>query len=345
MEMLIFENSRFFYLFLIVPAIIVLFIVARFFQKKAFDNFGDSAVISKLIPMQSLRRPWIKMILMVFAFSMLIIAAVNPKIGSRMEEVKREGVDIVVAIDVSRSMLSEDIKPNRLERAKAAVSRLIDNLGNDRIGIVAFAGNAVTQVPITSDHSAAKMILRTISMHTVSTQGTAIGAAIERAMASFLDRELKNKTIIIISDGENHLDDPIEISKKAAEQGIVIHTIGIGTPEGGPIPVYQNKRLMGFLKDNEGNTVISRYDEQTLKSIASTTGGVFMHGVGADMGLNSVLKEIKSLEKEEYESTIFADYESRFHYFVALALIFLLLELVILERKNKWIDKIKIFKI
>ncbi len=343
MEMLIFENPKFFYLFLLIPFLVGIFLLARHYNRIALINFGDNAIIKNLMPMVSSRRPLLKMSLMIFAICMLIIALVNPKIGSKMEEVKREGVDIVVAIDVSRSMLAEDIKPNRIDRAKAAVSRLIDNLGNDRIGVVAFAGNAVTQVPITSDHSAAKMILRTLNINTVTAQGTSIGGAIERSMASFLDRELKNKTIIIISDGENHLDDPIEVAKKAANENIIIHTIGIGTPEGAPIPIYQNNRLSGFLKDTEGNTVISRYDAKTLQDIASTTGGVFKHGMGADMGLNSILDEIKSLEKEEYETTIFADYESRFHYFFALALFFLLLELVIFERKNKWIDKIKVF--
>ncbi|MFW5793432.1 MAG: vWA domain-containing protein [Bacteroidota bacterium] len=345
MEILIFENTEYFYFFLLIPLVLIMFLAMRYFKKKALRNFGDENIVLKLTPMLSYRRPWIKMFLMILAISLIIMAAVNPKVGSRMEEIKREGVDIVVAIDVSRSMMAEDIKPNRLVRAKAAVSRLIDRLDHDRVGIVVFAGEAVTQVALTGDHSVAKMLLKTIGVHSVTKQGTAIGSAINRAMASFQTEDLKNKTIILISDGENHLDDPIEVAKKAAEQDIIIHTIGIGTPEGAPIPIYKNNQLSGYLKDNQNNSVISKYDEKTLKTIASVSGGVFHRGTGADIGLDNVLESIRSLEKEEYESVAFADHESRFHYFVALALLVLLLELFIFERKNKWIDKIRIFKV
>ncbi len=345
MDILIFEHKYFFYLFLLIPVVFAMFLISRYLKNKALDSFGDKNIILKLIPGLSFRRPWVKLFLIILAMSMIIIAAVNPKIGSRMEEVKKEGVDIVVAIDVSSSMLAEDIRPNRLERAKAAVSRLIDKLGHDRIGIVAFAGDAVTQVALTNDHTIAKMLLRTIGVNSAPAQGTAIGKAINRAIASFQTEDLKNKTIIIISDGENHLDNPVEAAKEAAEQDIIIHTIGIGTREGSPIPLYQNNQLKGFLKDSEGNTVISKYDEQMLSDIAEETGGVFQRGRGADIGLDKILDEIKSLEKEEFESLSFADYESRFYYFAAIAVLLLLFELFIFERKNKWIDKINIFKV
>ena len=344
MDILIFENRIYFYLFFIIPVVVLLFSIALYYRKRALKSFGDEKVVMKLIPLFSYRRPYVKLGLIILALSLLIIAAVNPKIGSRMEEAKREGVDIVVAIDVSRSMLAEDIRPNRIERAKAAVSRLINNLGQDRIGVVAFAGNAVTQVPLTSDHSAARMLLRTIGTHSVSTQGTAIGSAISRAMLSFQDEDSNSKTIIIISDGESHMDEPVETARLAAAEGITIHTIGIGTPEGAPIPIYENNRMTGFLRDRDGNTVISRYDEQALRAIAEVTGGRFQHGAGADMGLNTILDEIRGMEKAEFESKVFADYESRYHYFVALTLLILLLELLIFERKNKWIDKINFFK-
>ena len=274
---------------------------------------------------------------------MLVLALANPLIGSRMQEAKREGIDVIVALDVSRSMLAEDIRPNRMERAKMAISRLIDRLENDRVGLVIFAGNAITQVPVTSDLSAAKMMLRTVNTNSVLVQGTALGSAIERAMSSFSGEKLENKVIIIISDGENHLDDPVEQAKLASEQGVVIHTVGIGTGAGAPIPVFQGQQLSGFLRDNQGNTVVSRFDETTLRGIAEATGGVFRYGTGADMGLNGILDEIKKVEKDTFETIVFADYQSRYHYFVALALFFLVLEIFIFERKNKWLDKINLF--
>jgi Ca-activated chloride channel homolog len=273
----------------------------------------------------------------------IIIAAMNPQVGSRLEEAKREGVDIIVAIDVSRSMMAEDIKPNRLERAKMSVSRLIDRLEGDRIGIVVFAGSAITQVPLTSDHHAARMMLRTISTNSMAAQGTAIGSAIQRAVMSFSDEDLTNKVLIILSDGENHMDDPLQASREARQKGLTIHTVGIGTSGGAPIPVYRDGQLSGFFRDSQGNTVVSRYDEASLRQIAQHGGGVFREGVGSDLGLTSILDEIKLMEKEEFDSLVFADYEGRFHYFVALALIALMIETLIFERKNKWLNRIKLF--
>ena len=341
--MLIFENPQYFWLFWLLPALFLLFLLGRYFSKRNLKKFGDKKVLTHLIPLFSGYRPWVKHLLLLFALSFLIMAMVNPKVGSRMEEATREGIDIIIALDVSRSMLAEDIRPNRLERSKMAVSRLIDNVGNDRTGIIAFAGNAVTQVPLTSDKFAAKMILRTINTNSVSVQGTAIGTAIERAMRSFNTSKSGSKVLVVISDGENHLDDPVMAARSAAEEGIIIHTVGVGTPEGSPIPVYQDGQMTGFMRDSDGNTVITRYDEQTLKQIASAANGIFVRGTGADMGLDKILDNIKEMEKEVFEEVVFAEYESRYHYFVALALLFLLLELLIFERKNKYLEKFKIF--
>lgn len=343
MDILRFENPQYFYLFSLIPAFLGLFWLSWYFRKRALRRFGQQKVFKILMPWRSVRRPWLRFILQLMAFSMLILAAANPMVGSRMKEAKRQGVDIIIALDVSRSMLAQDIRPNRLERAKMAVSRLIDRLENDRVGIVLFAGSSITQVPITTDHSAAKMMLRMATPESVPMQGTAIGSAIERAMASFQGEDLKNKVIIIVSDGENHIDDPVATAKLAAEAGVIIHTVGIGTQAGAPIPIHNNNQLAGFLRDNEGNTVVSRYDEATLRQIAQATGGVFRHGSGADLGLNSILEEIKNMEKETFEVLVFADYQSRFHYFVALALLFLVFEIFIFERKNKWLEKINLF--
>ncbi|MBW6497712.1 MAG: VWA domain-containing protein [Bacteroidales bacterium] len=343
MEILRFENPQYFYLLALIPLLLVLFWISWHFRRRALKRFGQDHVVRSLMPWRSVRRPWIKFMLLLVAFSMLVLALANPLVGSRMQEARREGIDVIIALDVSRSMLAEDIRPNRLERAKMAVSRLIDRLENDRVGLVVFAGHAITQVPVTTDHSAAKMMLRTVTTNSVSVQGTAIGSAIERAMASFSGEDLQNKVVIIISDGENHLDDPLVQARLAAQSGVTIHTVGIGTQAGAPIPVYRNNQLSGFLRDNQGNTVVSRYDEVTLRAIAEATGGVFRHGTGADMGLNSILDEIRKVEKDTFETMVFADYQSRYHYFVALALLFLLLEIFIFERKNKWLEKIKLF--
>ncbi len=343
MDMIRFEHPEFFYIYLIIPVFIAVFWGSRYFRKKALHRFGRHDVLSMMMPWVSKHRPWFRFYIVLMALACMITAAINPQVGSRLEEARREGVDIMVAIDVSRSMLAEDIRPNRLERAKMSVSRLIDRLEGDRIGIVAFAGSAITQVPLTSDHHAARMMLRTISTNSVQAQGTAIGSAIQRAMMSFSSDELTNKVLIILSDGENHMDDPVQVAKQARQQGLTIHTVGIGTPGGAPIPVYRDGQLTGFFRDNQGNTVVSRYDEATLRQIAQEGGGVFREGRGADLGLADILDEIKQMEKEEFDSLVFADYESRFHYFVALALIALIVEVLISERKNKWLNRIKLF--
>jgi Ca-activated chloride channel homolog len=343
MDIIRFEHSEYFYLFFLLPVFLLAFLFARYVRKKALRSFGRQEIIVKLMPMVSVRRMWIKFSLLMVAVCMVILAAVNPMIGSRLEEARIEGVDIMIALDVSRSMLAEDIKPNRLERAKLSISRLIDRLEGDRIGVVLFTGQSITQVPLTSDLHAARMLLRTTSSESIQTQGTAIGSAIDRAVLSFAEDDLTNKVLIIISDGENHLDDPVESARIARERGLTIHTIGIGTAEGAPIPVYRNNQLTGFLRDNQGNTVVSRYDENILREIARLGGGVFQHGREADLGLGNILDEIRKLDTEEFDRLVFADYESRFHYFVAIALIILLIELFLFERKNKWLRKLKLF--
>ena len=312
-------------------------------RKRAIRKFGHEHVLRQMMPLASSNRPWIKLVIFLLALSSAIMALINPQLGSRIEEGRIEGVDIVVALDVSRSMLAQDIRPDRLERAKLAVNRLIDRLDQDRIGIVAFAGTAHVQVPITADHHAAKMILRTVNTRSVQVQGTAIESAIDRALLAFSNDDLHNKTIILVSDGESHDDDPVEAAHRAAERGVMIHTVGVGSREGAPIPIIENNRVTGYFRDRAGNTVITRYDEQLLRSIAETTGGIFRHGTGHDLGLEDILKEIRTIEKEEFEIRLFAEYESKFHYFVSLAIFLLVMELLIMSRKNKYFSRIRIF--
>lgn len=342
--MLKFENQLYFYLFFLLPVLLGLFLIARYQMKRRIKKIGDAGLLGKLMPMRSFRRPWLKLTLLMLAICSVILAIINPQIGFRTEEVKRDGIDMVIALDVSRSMLAEDVRPNRMERSRLAVSRFIDRLENDRVGLVLFAGTAVTQVPVTADHQAAKMILRTANTNSIQLQGTAISGAIERAVASFSGQDMRNKVIVIVSDGENHMDDPAAAARQAHQQGIVIHTIGVGTQQGAPIPVYRNNQIFGFLRDNTGNTVMSRFDEATLRAIAQAGGGSFHTGTGPDLGLNKVLQEIRQMEAQEYEVQLYSAFESRFHYFVALALIFLLLELLIFERKNWWVERIQFFQ-
>ncbi len=345
MDFLRFENQQYFYLFLLLPIFFLLFFVARISIERRLKRLGNWGTLQQMLPLRSKARPWLKLVLFSLAFSCMVLAAVNPQLGYKTENATSSGVDVIIALDVSRSMLAEDIKPNRMERAKLAVSRLIDQLENDRVGLVIFAGSAITQVPVTSDKETAKMILRTINTGSVQVQGTAIESAINRSISSFSQVKMGSRIVVIISDGENHQDNPIPAAIRAKENDIIIHTVGVGTQQGAPIPVYQNNQLNGFLRDKEGNTVISRFDEGILRQIAQEGGGTFSSGTGPDLGLNNILQQIRNMQQQEIETTQFSEYESRFHYFLALAIIFLLLEVLIFERKSKWLNKIKLFEV
>jgi Ca-activated chloride channel homolog len=345
MDFIVFENQEYFYLLALIPVFLLVFWFSYYTGKRKLQKLGQWPVIQRMIPMRSTRRPWLKLIIFLLAFSSLVMAAVNPQVGYKTEQAKATGVDVIIALDVSRSMLAEDIRPNRMERANMAVSRLIDQLEDDRIGITIFAGSAVTQVPLTNDKEAAKMILRTVNTNSVQVQGTAIGSAIDRSIAGFSAMNSGSRVIILISDGENHQEDPLPAVARAAEQGITIHTVGVGTQQGAPIPVFQNNQMAGFLRDAQGNTVISRFDQQMLQAVAQESGGIFQTGTGPDLGLNKIVKQIRDMEQQEYDKTHFSEYESKFHYFLALAIILLILDLLILDRKNKWLNKIKLFDV
>ncbi len=337
MDMIRLAHPEWAILFLLVPLFFLVFILAGLFRKKAIKGFAREEAFRYLSPLFSRNRRRVKFILLMGAFSLLTLAAMNPQTGSRMEEATLEGVDIIVALDVSRSMLAEDMSPNRLERAKLAVNRLLDQLDDDRFGLVVFAGTAHTQIPLTADIRAAKMLMRPLNTESVPVQGTAIEAAIDRALSSFPEGDTANKTIILVSDGESHEDNPVEAARRAESMGITIHTVGVGSRDGAPVPIFENGERRGYLRDEDGNTVISRYDEESLRQIADITGGVFRHGGETGMGLSEILETIRQMEAEAYETFIFTEYESRYHYLVALALCLLLIELLLSERKNKWL--------
>ncbi|NOU45452.1 MAG: VWA domain-containing protein [Bacteroidales bacterium] len=342
--MLRFERPGYLYMLLLIPVMILASFFVIYLQKKSLWRFTDPEFVKVLMPLKSVSRSWIKLILLLLAVSALVLGLANLQSGARMEEVKREGIDLFIAIDVSNSMMAEDIAPNRLERSKQAISRLIDKLEGDRIGIIVFAGKAYIQLPITTDYAAARLFLSTINTEIVSSQGTAIGEAIEIAMKSF-DQNERNKAIVIISDGEDHEENAADLAADAAKAGINVFTIGMGLAEGAPIPVYNEYgKKTGFRKDRQGNTVVTKLNETILQSIAQSGNGSYVRANNTRSGLETIFNEINKLEKSEIDSKIFTDYEDRFQWFIAIAIFFLVVELFTTARKRNWESKINLWK-
>ena len=327
---------------ILLPVLALIFAAVFSQRKKALKRFGNPEVIGPLMPAVSFSRPVLKSLLVLLALASLIFGIARPQFGSKLREIKREGVEIIIALDVSNSMMAEDIQPNRLERAKQAIARLVDRLVNDKIGLIVFAGDAYTQIPITTDYVSAKLFLTSISTDIVPKQGTAIGSAIELGMKSFTQQEETSKALIIITDGENHEDDAVQAAQQAAEKGIKVHAIGIGLPQGAPIPVYAGGQKT-YRKDNQGETVISKLDETMLRRIAAAGEGVYIRSTDTRVGLDKLFDEINKMEKQEMESKIYSDYDERFQYVFGISLFFLLLDFFVLDRKNRWLSKIKLF--
>ncbi len=328
----------------IIAAFILFYVLQRIWKRRAYKKFGDTSVISRLMPDVSETRPLLKFIALMLALSFIILAIAMPQTGSKLKKGKHKGVELMLLLDVSNSMLATDIRPSRLERAKQAISKLIDKLENDKIGLVVFAGKPYTQLPITTDYAAAKLFLSTVSNDIVPEQGTAIGAAIETAVKSFnFQDKTKNKAIIIISDGENHEDDAVEAAKAAAESGVYVNTIGMGLPEGSPIPEYKNNIATGYKQDAEGKTIVTKLDETMLQEIAAAGKGIYVRANNTEVGLNKIMDEIDKMEKKEYDVKVYSDYEDQFQYFIAFALLLMLGEIFIFERRSKWFRKLDIF--
>jgi len=335
--MLRYENIEYLNLLYGLIPLFLLMIYYIKWKNKAFKSFGEGLVKKGLIPFYSKSRENLKFLLISLCITNMIIGISNPQIGTKMEEVKREGVDLMIALDLSNSMLAEDIKPNRLERARQAISRLIDKLEGDRIGLIVFAGDAYVQLPITTDYSAAKLFLSTVNTNIVPSQGTAIGKAIDLSIRSFDMENGQNKAIIIITDGENHEDDALEQAKLVNEKGVFVHTLGMGLSKGGPIPIYNKyKNNTGYRKDKEGNTIISKLNEQMLQEIASAGNGTYVRANNTQAGLSTLFSEINKMEKKEIGSMVFTDYKDRFQLFLFIALLLLFFDLILLSRKNKW---------
>lgn len=340
-----FEHPEYLYWLLSIPVFITIYILIRISNKRQFKKFADSKFASLLVPLASKSRNNTKFIIFIFVTIFGILAAANLQTGSKMEEVKREGIDLYFCVDISNSMNAEDIAPNRLERSKQAINNLINKLNGDRIGVIIFAGNAYVQLPITTDYAAAKMFLSTINTNLIPSQGTEIGAAINLAVKSFGTSE-HSKAIVIISDGEDHLNgDAIKAAQEAAKLGIKIYTIGMGLEEGAPIPLYnQYGKKTGYKKDREGNIVITKLDDNLLRQIAEIGDGIYRRASNSNVGLDDIFNEINKSEKSEIESKVFTDYEDQFQWFVGAAIILLIIELLISSGKKNWETKFNFFE-
>lgn len=343
--MLRFANPEILWGLLIVPLFILLFLAVTRWKKKAFGALGDKRVVEMMVPRVSFSRPWLKFILFIAAYSMLIIGTSDPQIGSKMEEEKKKGADLMILLDVSNSMLSQDMAPNRLENAKRAIAQLIDNLHNDRIGIIVFAGEPYVQLPMTTDYSAAKLFLNTINTGMVPTQGTAIGAAIDMGMKSFDFKDGTGKAMIIITDGENHEDDAVAAAKNAAEKDVMVNVIGMGSEKGSPIPIFQNGKQVGFHTDSAGNTVISKLNEDMCKEITAAGQGVYVRATDANAGLNIVMGQIAKVQRKTYDSKSFKNFEDRFQFFLGFAFILLMVEFFISNRKSIRLSGLNLFEV
>ncbi len=340
--MIHFANPLFLYALLVIPVLIIIYIFTQISKRKSLERFGDNHVISSLMPLVSKRRGGFKFTIILIVLLLVIVSIARPQFGSKLKEVTTEGVEIVIALDVSNSMLAEDIKPNRLEAAKRSISKMLDNLDNDKIGLIVFAGNAYTQVPVTTDYTATKMLLSTLSTNIVQEQGTAIGEAIELASRSYSPDNETNKALIIITDGENHEDNPVEIAREANEKGIIIYTIGLGDTKGTPIPLAGTSN---YRKDNKGNVIMTKLNESMLIEIANAAEGKYIRANNMRIGLNALYEEIEKLDKMEMESVVYDEYEDVFQYLIFLAILLLILDYVILNRKNKQLEKFKIFNL
>lgn len=334
------QNPDMLMLLYIIPILIAFYLFDLAVKNRSLKRFARAPLLSVLIPDFRAGKKLTRFVLYHFAVAFFVIGIANPQMGSKIAEGKQEGVDIMIALDVSNSMMAEDLKPNRLQRAKLAIEKLVNRLGGDRVGIIVFAGNAYVQLPITTDYSAAKLFLNGIDNTIVPVQGTAIGKAIELSMQSFNFEDQSSKTIIIITDGENHEDDAIKAAELAYENGVIINTIGMGSNQGAPIPVYQNQRQIDFKKNRQGETIITRLDENMLKSISEAGGGTFVRASQQDVGLGILLDNLDQMEKKEFGSVIYTEYESRFQYYLGIGLLLLLFDLLLFDKKQKWKDLI-----
>ena len=338
------DEKIYFYLLFIIPIMIVLFVALQIWKRSAQKKFANPPLLRRLTPDRSSFKSTLKLIFLLLGLTFLVLGLVNPKIGTKLETVKREGVDIVFAVDVSRSMLAEDIAPNRLEKAKRLVSEIINQLASDRIGIIAYAGQAFPQLPITTDYGAAKMFLQSMNTNMLSSQGTAINQAIELAATYYDDEEQTNRVLFIVSDGEDHSEgSTLEAVDVAVEEGIRIFTIGVGKTKGGPIPLKKNGVVESLKKDAQGEVVITKLNETVLNEIASEGNGEYINGTNTEEAVEYIKEQLFQMDKKEFEAKQFAEFKDQYQWFLALGLFFLFLDIFLLDRKTKWLKKLNLF--
>jgi len=336
------EEPIYFYLFTTIPILVVIFLMVLWWKKRTQKKFAASNLLIRLAPNYSVFKPVLKLLFFILGLSFLILALVNPKIGTKLKTVKREGVDIVFALDVSKSMLAEDIAPNRLEKSKQIISKIIDKLGSDRVGIIIYAGNAYPLLPITTDHGAAKMFLQNANPDLVSSQGTAIKEALDLAKTYYNNDDQTNRFLIIISDGEDHQEETKQLAQNISNDGVKVYTIGVGSEKGAPIPMKINGSLIGY-KKYKGETVLTKRNSELLKGVANVANGNYIDGNLTDKPVKAIEEIISNAQKTEFETKQFSDYKDQFQWFLAIGLAFLILDVFLLDKKTRWLKKIDLF--
>jgi len=338
------DEKIYFYLLFIIPVIVMLFVLLQIWKKRTRKKFAELSLLNRLTPNRSSFKSSLKLMFFLLGITFLTLGLVNPKIGTKLETVKREGVDIVFAVDVSKSMLAEDIAPNRLEKAKRLVSEIINQLASDRIGIIAYAGQAFPQLPITTDYGAAKMFLQNMNTDMLTSQGTAINEAIDLATTYYDDEEQTNRVLFIISDGEDHSEGTtLNAVEDAVEVGIQIFTIGVGKNKGAPIPIKRNGVVESLKKDSQGEVVITKLNEVVLQDIANEGNGEYINGTNTDDAVKQIKEILIKMDKTEFEAKQFAEYKDQFQWFLGAGLLFLFLDVFILDKKTKWLKKLNLF--
>ena len=328
--MLYFASPAFLYAVLLAPLMIIVYAVLRYLRRRRVRRFSDDpALAAALMPSVSPAKGWVRVILLALATACLAVGLARPQIGAKLSRHSSRGVEVMICLDVSNSMLAQDYSPCRLDRAKLAISRFVDKLQDDRIGLIVFAGKSFVQLPITTDYVSAKMFLSSINTNSVPVQGTAIGDAIRTAVRSFSAQSEKSRVIIVITDGENHEDDAVQAAVEAAKVGVRVFTVGVGSPEGKPIPIGGE-----LLKDKEGNIVVTKLDEKTLEEVAKAGDGVYVRAGNAEFGLNPIIDSIHKMDAEEFSSVVFEEYDEQYMYFIAAAIVLIVIALLIGGRKH-----------
>lgn len=337
-----FESPEYLFLLLIIPVIIGVFVYNEIRKRKNIKLFGNPEILAGLMPNVSVFRPRVKFVIQLTALVLLVVVLAKPQFGKKKEEVKRNGIEIMVALDISNSMLAGDIQPSRLAKAKQILSKLIDQMNDDKVGLIVFAGDAYTQLPITVDYVSAKMFLESIQPKLIARQGTAIGSALDLAIKSFPENSNASKAIVLLTDGENHEDNAIEAAKLASENDIVVHVIGMGKPEGSPIPIEGS---LGFRKDKDGNVVVTKLNEEMCQSLAAAGKGVYVRADNSNAAYKVVSKELDTLAKSEISSQVYSDFNHQYQSFALIALILLIVDFFVFDRINKRLSKLQIFNL